>query len=188
MENSKAHLLYSFRRCPYAMRARMGLVLGQVNFEIYEVSLKNKPQSMLDISPKGTVPVLQTNDGRVLDESLDIVRWSCGDDFNHDLVAQNDGQFKSALDRYKYPNRYEGEDCSGARDICEIFFEKLDGVVDVGKQTLTDICIFPFVRQCANVDRDWFNALPYSNLQKWLEMNIQSKLFQMIFDKKFKGF
>jgi len=188
MQNSKPHLLYSFRRCPYAMRARMGLVLGQVNFEIIEVSLKNKPQSLLKISPKGTVPVLHLNNGQVIDESLDIIKYAYGDDFDRALVTENDGAFKYALDRYKYPNRYPDEDCSGERDICEAFFEKLDDVVDVEKQTLTDICIFPFVRQCANVDRVWFDGLPYNNLQQWLEMNIQSELFQVIFDENFKGF
>jgi len=184
----QARLLYSFRRCPYAMRARMGLVLGKVPFDIVEVSLKDKPQAMLDISPKGTVPVLHLNDGTVIDESLDIVKYACGDEFDHALVAENDGDFKRALDRYKYPNRYEGEDCSGARDVCEAFFKKLDGVVSVNNQTLTDICIFPFVRQCANVNREWFDGLPYKNLQAWLDKNIQSELFQMIFDKGFKGF
>jgi glutathione S-transferase len=170
------------------MRARMGLVLGEVNFTIHEVSLKNKPQSLLDVSPKGTVPVLQTDEGMVIDESLEIITWACGNDFNHELIAENDGDFKRALDRYKYPNRYPDKDCSGARDLCEAFFEKLDGVVVATGQTLTDICIFPFVRQCANVDREWFDGLPYRNLQAWLGMNIASELFQVIFDKNFKGF
>lgn len=184
----RKHILYSFRRCPYAMRARIGLMIGKVSFEINEVSLKDKPQSLLDISPKGTVPVLHTHDGQVIDESLDIIKYACGDDFDHVLAAENDGAFKHALDRYKYPNRYPDEDCSGARDICEAFFEKLDRVVDARNQTLTDICIFPFVRQCANVDRVWFDELPYENLQRWLKMNIESELFKMIFDKNFKGF
>ena len=185
MKNSKVHLLYSFRRCPYAMRARMGLIMSGVSFEIFEVSLKDKPQALLNISSKATVPVLHCVDGKVIDESLEIIKWACGDDFNHQLVLENDGDFKSALDRYKYPNRYEGEDCTGARDVCEQFFKKLDGVVKSDTQTLTDICIFPFIRQCANVDRQWFDALPYQNLQKWLQANIDSPLFQKIFDKNF---
>ena len=188
MENSKPHLLYSFRRCPYAMRARMGLMLGKMSFDIVEVSLKDKPQAMLNISPKGTVPVLQTNDGQVIDESLDIIKWACGDGFDHTLVAENDGDFKRALDRYKYPNRYPDENCSGAREVCEAFFKKLDEVVNADGQKLTDICIFPFVRQSANVNRNWFDELPYKNLQQWLAYQVESELFQTIFAKDFKGF
>ncbi len=170
------------------MRARMGLVMGKVPFDIVEVSLKDKPQAMLDISPKGTVPVLHTTDGRVIDESLDIIKYACGDEFDHALVTENDGDFKRTLDRYKYPNRYSDENCSGARDICEVFFKKLNDVVKPNEQTLTDICIFPFIRQCANVDREWFDGLPYKNMQTWLENNIQSELFQTIFDKDFLSF
>lgn len=169
------------------MRARMGLVMGRIPFKIYEVDLKNKPQPMLDISPKGTVPVFHLIDEHVIDESLEIITWACGNDFNHDLVAENDGEFKKALDRYKYPNRYEGEDCSGARDRCEEFFQKLELIVNPDVQTLTDVCIFPFIRQCANVDREWFDSLPYGNVKKCLENNIQSYLFQMVFDKNFTG-
>lgn len=166
----------------------MALVLGHVPFDIFEVSLKDKPQSMLDISPKGTVPVLHLIDGTVIEESLDIVKYACGDDFDHALIAENDGKFKYALDRYKYPNRYPHTDYSDARDVCEAFFKKLDAVVDIDSQTLTDICILPFVRQCANVNRDWFDKLPFKNLQQWLAFNVDSELFQVIFDKNFKGF
>ena len=184
------HLLYSFRRCPYAMRARMGLVKADIPFQINEVDLKNKPQHMLEISPKGTVPVLQTIDGQVIDESLDIIAWALPDEWaqaDHDLIAENDGSFKAALDRYKYPTRYPDEDCSDARDHGEAFLQKLDQQVSCDHQSLTDICIFPFVRQFAHVDRGWFESLPYKNVQEWLVFNINSDLFRTIFDKKFSG-
>jgi len=182
------HILYNFRRCPYAMRARMGLVMAGISFETKDVDFKNKPARMLELSPKGTVPVLVTDDGHVIDESLDIVKWAYGNDsFNHNLIADNDGWFKSALDRYKYPTRYPDEDCSNARDIGEQFLKQLNDIVDSDKQTITDICIFPFIRQFANVDRTWFDELPYNKVHKWLETHIQSDLFQEIFDKNFKG-
>jgi glutathione S-transferase len=184
------HLLYSFRRCPYAMRARMGLVKADVPFDIHEVDLKNKPEHMLAISPKGTVPVLQTMDGQVIDESLDIIAWALPDEWaqaDHDLITDNDGPFKAALDRYKYPGRFSDEDCTSARDNGEAFIQKLDQCISPDSQTLTDICIFPFVRQFAHVDRDWFESLPYNNVQKWLAFNAGSDLFKTIFDKKFNG-
>jgi glutathione S-transferase len=182
----RKHILYSFRRCPYAMRARMGMVLGKIDFEIIEVDLKNKPDHMIEISPKATVPVLWTSDNKVIDESLEIVTWACGDDFDHDLIAENDGQFKRALDRYKYPNRYEGEDCSGARGQGENFLKKLNEIVSIQEASLNDICIFPFVRQFTNVDCDWFDALPYRNVHEWLDYHLNSDLFKTIIDKNFK--
>lgn len=177
------HTLYSFRRCPYAMRARMALVRAGVVFDIIEVDFKNKPQAMLDYSPKGTVPVLILTDGTVIDESIDIVKWACADEWrhaDHELIKDNDGAFKHALDRYKYPVRYPDEDCSGARAQGESFLRKLDQNVQVGTLTLDDICIFPFVRQFANVDRTWFDALPYKSVQSWLTNCIESDLFKTV--------
>ncbi len=181
------HILYNFRRCPYAMRARMGLMIGQIDFDIIEVDLKNKPDHMIEISPKATVPVLWTSDNQVIDESLEIITWACGDDYDHDLIAENDGFFKRALDRYKYPNRYPDEDCSEARDQGENFLKKLNDINTVNDSSLTNICIFPFVRQFANVDRDWFDALPYTNVHKWLHYHLESDLFKTIMDKNFMG-
>ena len=168
----------------------MGLVRSGVSFDIHEVELKNKPEKMLQISPKGTVPVLQCLDGAVIDESLDIIAWALPEEWqgiDKQLIADNDGTFKKALDRYKYPTRYPDEDCSGARDCGAAFLQKLDSVVNTEDQNLTDICLFPFVRQFANVDKDWFDALPYTRLQQWLEFNLNSDLFQTIMDKNFKG-
>ncbi|MEM6780298.1 MAG: glutathione S-transferase [Pseudomonadota bacterium] len=194
------NLLYSFRRCPYAMRARMALVSAQIPVTIHEVSLKDKPDHMLEISPKGTVPVLQTSDGNVLEESIDIIFWVLGQNdpdglLNFDLndvktlIAENDGPFKAALDRYKYPSRYPDEDCSGARDIGEAFLIKLNDRIDgqgqiMGSQiTIADIAIFPFIRQFANTDRVWFDALPLKPLQDWLSGHINGALFTHIMRK-----
>lgn len=189
--NEEIHTLYSFRRCPYAMRARMALVRGGVLFEIIEVDFKNKPQEMLAVSPKGTVPVMVIADGTVIDESLEIVKWACPEEWNdvsHDLIAENDGVFKRALDRYKYPTRYPDEDCGGARDQGELFLKKLDEIVSVNDLNLQDICLFPFIRQFANVDREWFDALLYKNTKTWLEHCIKSDVFKQVMDKKFKHF
>jgi glutathione S-transferase len=169
------------------MRARMGLVMAGVSFDIIEVDLKNKPPHMIEISPKGTVPVLSTSNTQVIDESLDIIKWAGFDDLNMNLISQNDGAFKHALDRYKYPARYVDEDCSGARDQGEAFLKVLNDYVSIDKTTITDICIFPFIRQFSNVDREWFDGLPYLNLQKWLAYHIDSDLFKTIMDKKFLG-
>lgn len=185
------HKLYSFRRCPYAMRARMALAMARIPHIITEVDFKNKPAEMLRLSPKGTVPVLVLSDGTVIDESIDIVRFAMPDQWagaDHDLFAANDGWFKSALDRYKYPTRFEGEDCSNARSNGEKFIRELDVIVTIGEITVNDICIFPFVRQFANVDREWFDSLPYENTKSWLDHCVNSDLFQLIFDKKYAGF
>jgi glutathione S-transferase len=173
------------------MRARMGLVKARIPFKVHEVDLKNKPQHMLEISPKGTVPVLQTLDDHVIDESLDIIAWALPEEWEnakHELIKENDGSFKSALDRYKYSVRYPDEDCSNARDNGEGFLQKLDQQVSCDQQSLTDICIFPFVRQFAHVDRNWFESLPYNNVKEWLTFHINSDLFQTVFNKRFEGY
>ena len=128
-------ILYSFRRCPYAMRARLALYSAKVAHIHREVDLKNKPAEMLAVSPKGTVPVLQLTDGQVLEQSLDIMKWALGiatlslEDIN--LVTHNDTIFKQALDRYKYPHRYsenrEDEIAKSARTECELFLKTLEG-------------------------------------------------------------
>jgi glutathione S-transferase len=190
-------ILYSFRRCPYAMRARMALFQSGTKLELREIVLRDKPEHMLEISPKGTVPVLQVSETKVIDESFDIMLWALNqndpDDWlaGHDaaLIAQNDEEFKAALDRYKYPNRYPDEDCSSARDDGEEFLKLLEARLQNApylcgdKKSLADIAIFPFIRQFANVDRDWFYALPYPALQAWLKSHLESDLFIAIMEK-----
>lgn len=200
--NSQPHILYSFRRCPYAMRARMALVKAAIEPELREVVLRNKPAEMLKASPKGSVPVLVLNDGTVIDESRDIMVWALTqndpdgwlaptqEEINT-LITHNDDVFKKSLDRYKYPNRYPDEDCSSARDSClqtfmdyEQRLENNNGYLLSAQLSMADIAIFPFIRQCAFVDKDWFDALPVPHLHKWLRDRLESTLFAAIMQKE----
>ena len=197
---STSPILYSFRRCPYAMRARMALHYAGIDIEHREIDLKNKPSHMLKISPKGTVPVMQLTDGSVLEESLDIMHWALSQDdpdgwlgsnkeSSYSLIDENDGPFKQSLDRYKYSSRFPDEDCSDSRNQGEYFLEKLDSRLQQTKYlvsdslTIADIAIFPFVRQFANVDKNWFYSLSLNHLQIWLTERLESPLFLDIMKK-----
>jgi glutathione S-transferase len=188
-------VLYSFRRCPYAMRSRMSLYKAGFIVELREIELKNKPEQMLEFSPKGTVPVLVLPDDSVIDESLDIMEWALGKNdpdgwLNADktemqfLIERNDNKFKQALDRYKYPARYPNEDCTGARTVCTEILNDLNDRLKKHQQILSnniamaDISLFPFIRQCAFVDIEWFNNLPMPHLQKWLREHLESTIFK----------
>ncbi len=187
-------VLYSFRRCPYAMRARMAVAGSGVRVELREVVLRDKPAEMLEASPKGTVPVLVLSDGRVLEESLDIMRWalSQGDPegwLGHEdqnLISASDGPFKQALDRYKYPHRYDLTDGAVHRDAALGHLATLNALLTdapyLGGATpaFTDIALFPFVRQFAATDAAWFAALPLPALQSWLSALVGSELFAAI--------
>lgn len=186
-------VLYSFRRCPYAMRARLALAVSRTTCELREVKLAAKPAAMLAASPKGTVPVLVLSDGTVIDESLDVMRWALG---RHDpegwlagddaaLIARNDGAFKHDLDRYKYPERY-GSDALHYREAALTFLRDLDARLAYAPQLggarmgLTDAAIMPFVRQFRAVDSVWFDAQPLPRLQHWLAAHLTSPLFAAI--------
>ncbi|AOE79786.1 glutathione S-transferase [Pseudomonas lurida] len=186
-------LLYSFRRCPYAMRARLALRYSGVCVRIIEVSLKAKPAEMLALSPKGTVPVLSVN-GEVIDESLAIMQWALaqhdpdnwwlqGDPSVLALIDENDQGFKYHLDRYKYAERYPEYPMEHYRAEGEEFLQKLEGLLAdrayllAHHPSLADMALAPFVRQFAHVDRDWFARAPYPRLQRWLEAFLQSPLF-----------
>ena len=174
-------ILYSFRRCPYAMRARLALLVSGTTCEICEVKLSAKPEALLAASPKATVPVLVPPDERVIEESLDIMRWALaandpGGWLDHDnatLIAANDSRFKHHLDRYKYPERYDGDTpdhrAAGLAFLGEVE-AALDGNAWLGgtAQRLIDAAIMPFVRQFAEVDRAWFDAQPLPGVQGWL--------------------
>jgi glutathione S-transferase len=186
-------VFYSFRRCPYAMRARMALLVSETPVRLREVVLRAKPEEMIAASPKATVPVLILPDGQVIDESLAIMHWTLGrnDPQNWrqgsaaetELIAEADGPFKDHLDRYKYPVRYENVDPLDHRAGGLAFLEKLDRQIQKSGQlmgerpSLTDHAIFPFVRQFANHDRRWFDSLPLPALQKWLGDHLASALF-----------
>lgn len=193
-------LLYTFRRCPYAIRARLAIATAGLTVTEHEVSLRDKPAEMLAISPKGTVPVLQLSDGRVIEESIDIMRWALA---QHDpdgwlgidadeaalLIRTNDAEFKRALDRYKYPNRYPERSATDYRSEGERFLVQLEKRLS-GQPFLTgtqirwvDAAIFPFIRQFAAVDPAWFSSAPYPNLRRWLEEWLASPLFLKVMAK-----
>ena len=196
-------VLYSFRRCPYAMRARMGLVAGEQEVELREVVLRDKPEEMLAASPKGTVPVLILPDGEVIDESLDIMRWalkmrddeellSTEAEAQLALVQDMDATFKPHLDRYKYPNRYPDEpDVDhkgiGLDWINRNLYERLTRHAHLfgEKTTFADIAIFPFIRQFAHVNRDWFYETVSPETGNWLKHHLESPRFKRIM-KKYK--
>ena len=193
--------LYSFRRCPYAMRARLGLLFAEQQVELREVVLKNKPPQMLDISSKGTVPVLQLADGTVIEQSREIMLWALEQKDPQNLldktvrteadalIDQNDNEFKYWLDRYKYADRHSEMTQIEYRQQGEVFLQQLEKQLKKhtyllgDKVTVADIGIMPFVRQFAHVDREVFYGLPYPNLQCWLQDWLQHPLFLQVMTK-----
>ncbi|MCR9260376.1 MAG: glutathione S-transferase [Pseudomonadaceae bacterium] len=202
---NKLPVLYSFRRCPYAMRARMALRYAGQNCVLREVDLKHKPESMLQASRKGTVPVMLV-ESSVIDESLDVMLWALrqNDPDNwlekgdmqpgvKELVATNDGTFKEHLDGYKYAGRDGQAAAESHRQQGESFLSELEALLaqDGGRQhllgeqlTFVDVALMPFIRQFANVDTKWFEASRYVNLRGWLERLIRSPLFVSIMTKR----
>ena len=187
-------ILYSFRRCPYAMRARMALLASRTAVELREVSLKDKPEEMRIASPKATVPVLVLPDGSVIDESLAVMRWAlerndpeawlANEKAAMAIIATIDGPFKRHLDRYKYHTRYEDADPLAHREAASSILRDLDariarkGQLCGDGRSLADIASFPFVRQFAATDRNWFDAQPWPALRIWLDRHIGSDLFK----------
>lgn len=196
-------ILYSFRRCPYAMRARLALQVSQRSCQLREVLLRDKPTALLEVSPKATVPVVQTIGGDILEESLDIMRWclkgsdpqswlcpergSPGDMLA--LIARNDGDFKHHLDRYKYGSRHEPAAVDMHRAAAALFLAELDARLAVSpwlfgqRLALADAAIAPFVRQFANTDRSWFDAQAWPGLRRWLDDFLSSPLFVAVMHK-----
>lgn len=200
-------LLYTYRRCPYAMRARMALLVAGVAFDAHEIVLREKPPALLEVSPKGTVPVLVLPDGLVIEQSWDIVRWAltqpdqadsvqawwhrAQSEANDALLRLNDGAFKHHLDRYKYPERFAAPGhatvdhsrthhrAQGVHVLLEQLEMRLVEADFLGGQSpcATDIGIFPFVRQFAAVDPSWFASLPLPRVKQWLAAWLQSPLF-----------
>jgi len=185
----------------------MALYVAGVQCELREVVLKNKPAEMLALSSKATVPVLSLPDGRVIDESLDMMYWALHESnvpqqwlFSADasvnemlaLIRMNDGLFKFHLDRYKYPERFE----LASRDACEHFQQACEFLCELERQlkqspflfgshaSLADVALFPFIRQFAAVDREAFKALPFTCLQQWLSGWLADELFQQIMVKR----
>jgi glutathione S-transferase len=197
-------LLYTFRRCPYAIRARLAIAVAGIEVEEIEVSLRAKPAAMLAISPKGTVPVLQLPDGTVLEESLDIMHWALA---QHDparwldaprphaaqLVEENDVLFKPALDRYKYPARYLGTSAEQTADEYRSAAQAFPAALEarlaqqpylIGENLgWADAAVFPFIRQFAAVEPEWFAAAPFPHLKVWLANWLASPMFAAVMHK-----
>lgn len=186
------------------MRARLAIAGSGLRVELREVVLKDKPAAMLEASPKGTVPVLVTPEGRVIDESRDVMRWAlrqsdphnwlCSDEPDllwqiEGLIQENDFVFKQHLDRYKYFERHPDHPQSYYREQCEVTLIKLERFLQQHKFlagercSLADMAIFPFIRQFAHVDRNWFYAAPYPALQGWLDYHLESPLFIVVMKK-----
>ena len=200
-------ILYSFRRCPYAMRARLAISASGRSCELREVVLRDKPAELLAASPKGTVPVLvipgKMSDVQVLEESLDIMHWALeGRDPQHwlspptgtlqdmqALIARCDGDFKHHLDRYKYASRYEGSGAAEHRERAAAFLRELDARLTVSshlfgnRPALADIAIAPFVRQFAIAEPAWFDAQAWPRLRGWLEALLESDDFAKVMRK-----
>lgn len=197
-------VLYSFRRCPYAMRARLALYASGIAVELREVVLSDKPAAMLAASPKGSVPVLVLPDRQVIDQSWDIMLWAL---HQHDpdgwlgengarvaaaipLVVENDTSFKHYLDRYKYPDRHaERAPVPYYRNQAEIFVQSLEQRLSatpclLGEAfSIADAGLFPFIRQFAAVDPDWFAHAPYPALRRWLHDISGSERYAAIMNK-----
>jgi glutathione S-transferase len=197
MSVSDLPILYSFRRCPYAIRARMAIAVSGLEIEHREILLRDKPASMLAASPKGTVPVVELPNGAVIDESLDVMRWALAQSdplhwlssIDDSLIAGNDGPFKASLDRYKYPHRYDLTDGLAHRELGLDHLNMLSARLYAqpylcGQAAgFTDIAIFPFVRQFAATDQARFTALPMPNLHIWLNSMLAMPLFELIMAK-----
>lgn len=189
-------ILYSFRRCPYAMRARLAVASAEVEVELREILLRDKAPAFLAASPSATVPALVEGD-LVIDESLDIMHWALAQNDPEGwlsepaeaLISEADGPFKTALDRYKYDSRYDGANREEEREKAALFLWKLDEMLNGqdylfgAKPTLADMAIAPFVRQFAHVDLGWFMSEPWPNLIRWLEAFKSSDRFAAIFKK-----
>jgi len=189
-------ILWSFRRCPYAMRARLAIAASGIPVELREIVLRDKPDAFLAASPSATVPCLQTAGG-VIDESLDIMLWALGQNDPEgwlardetDLITRCDGPFKQALDRYKYPTRYDGVDQEEARNRASRFLGDINTQLAekswlYGEQpSLVDMALLPFIRQCAHVDLNWFEAQPWPHLIRWLTAFKTSERFASVMAK-----
>jgi glutathione S-transferase len=195
---SQYPILWTFRRCPYAMRARLAIMSSGIKVELREILLRDKPSAFLETSPTATVPSLRVGD-LVLDESADIMVWAldqCDPQRLLDmpkegwsLIETNDGPFKTALDHTKYASRFPELDAGAERDKAATFLHKLDQRLKGqnwlfgDRPTIADQAILPFVRQFANTDRDWFDAQVWPDLISWLNCFTKSAAFAQIMIK-----
>ena len=181
------------------MRARMALAASGAEVMLREVLLKDKPAELLAASPKATVPVLVLSDGRVIEESLDVMQWALeyrdplgwldNAALESDWISACDGDFKQWLDRYKYAERYPEHTAEDYRQNAEAFIERLEDQLSGSEwvsgdaANVVDVALFPFIRQFAGVDPSWWQQAPYPKVSQWLENWLNSALFSAIMDK-----
>ena len=192
-------ILYSFRRCPYAMRARMAIAASGVTVSLREVLLRDKPPELLAASSKATVPVLVLPDGRVIEESLDVMRWALKANdpqgwlkeaaIASEWIQTCDGEFKHWLDRYKYADRHPEHPATVYRANAEQFLSQVESALSDAQwlhgesASAIDIAVFPFIRQFAGVEPDWWADAPYLCTRRWLDRWLQGELFSTIMAK-----
>ena len=192
-------VLYSFRRCPYAMRARMAIAASGIKVSLREILLKDKPRALLEVSPKATVPVLVLPDGEVIEESLDVMRWALNTHdplgwlteaaFDSHWIETCDGEFKYWLDRYKYTDRFSEHPAALYRKNAENFLAEVEATLS-NSQWLAgssagavDVALLPFIRQFAGVEPTWWVDAPYPRTREWLNAWLNSALFTKIMAK-----
>ena len=197
-------ILYSLRQCPYAMRARLGILLADQQVILRDIIMKNKPDEMLASSPKATVPVLVLSHGQVIDESLDIMLWALKQSdpnqlLNNEqseslslmlsLIERSDNEFVNALKKYKAAARYHDPQEVDLRQQCDPFLQEIEGSLTqhayiMGESpSLVDYATLPFIRQFSRVDKKWFVTSPYPQLHRWLEVHYQNPLFSKAMKK-----
>lgn len=202
-------VLYSLRNCPYAMRARMAIFKSKQPVLLRDLVLSNKPEEMLIASPKGTVPVVVLENGRVIEESLDVMLWALSDSdpdnlmrnqsvnsANIDvqskmlhLINEFDSQFKTCLEQYKCAKRYQETNITQCREACEFYIQQLEerltqhSFLMSDQESLADIALLPFIRQFARVERQWYLQSPYPKVRQWLNNYLQSPMFSKVMAK-----
>ncbi|PKI14229.1 glutathione S-transferase [Colwellia sp. 12G3] len=197
-------ILYSLRNCPYAMRARLAIFKAQQQVLLRDLVLSNKPAEMIAVSPKGTVPVLVLANGRVIEESLEVMLWALQETDPNDLLdCQNEGalsemlllinefdtDFKSCLEAYKCAKRYQEDNVAQCREVCQQYIKRVEQRLTEhtflmsDKESLADIALIPFIRQFARIERQWYLQSPYPMVRQWLNSYLQSPIFTKVMAK-----
>ncbi|MGO2509343.1 MAG: glutathione S-transferase [Vibrio hibernica] len=203
-KNTPLPILYSLRNCPFAMRARMAIYQSQLPVLLRDIVLRDKPAEMLAVSPKGTVPVLVTNHGTVIEESLEVMLWAFSESDPADLllsadpemldnmlalIHQFDSEFKPCLEAYRAAKRYHEPNLAECRLACEQYITQLElrlsqhAFLITDRESLADLALLPFIRQFARVERQWYLQSPYPKLRQWLDSYLQSKIFSKVMTK-----
>ncbi|HBV75570.1 MULTISPECIES: glutathione S-transferase [Vibrio] len=203
-KNNPLPILYSLRNCPFAMRARLAIYQSQVPVLLRDIVLRDKPAEMLTASPKGTVPVLVTSNGTVIEESIEVMLWALSENDPNDLLMSNDDnildemrqlifqfddKFKPCLEAYRAAKRYHEPNLVECRQSCEHYLSELENRLTqhsflmAAQESLADLALLPFIRQFAKVERQWYLQSPYPKLRQWLDRYLQSKMFSKVMSK-----